>query len=101
MKRLRTWQTARVWRARDAPGWLGLAASPAFALMAGMAAIDASETAMCGAASLSIGGMAWMNLMMSLFHVSPWLKLFRPPATAFAPQIAELTEDDDAACYRF
>jgi hypothetical protein len=22
-----------------------------------------------------IGGMAWMYLLMSLFHVSPWLKL--------------------------
>jgi hypothetical protein len=24
---------------------------------------------------LSIDGMAWMYLLMSLFHVSPWLKL--------------------------
>jgi hypothetical protein len=26
---------------------------------------------------LPFGGMAWMYLLMSLFHVSPWLKAAR------------------------
>jgi hypothetical protein len=65
------------WRARGAAGWIGLAASPTFALMAWIAASDAPRNAICSSASdmLPIGGMAWMYLLMSLFHVSPWLKL--------------------------
>jgi hypothetical protein len=67
------------WRARDAAGWIGLAATPAFALMAWIAATDAPRIAICASASgMPIGGMAWMYLMMSLVHVSPWLRLTRP-----------------------
>jgi hypothetical protein len=66
-----------MWRARDASGWIGLAASPTFAPMAWIAATDAPRMAICASASdmLPIDGMAWMYLLMSLFHVSPWLKL--------------------------
>ncbi len=65
------------WRARGAAGWIGLAASPACALMAWIAATDAPRMAICSSASdmPPIDGMAWMYLLMSLFHVSPWLKL--------------------------
>jgi hypothetical protein len=69
---------------RDAAVWLGLAASPTFALMAWISANDAE--AMMGSPAhgvLPIGGMAWMYLLMSLFHLSPWLGLvsafMRPP----------------------
>jgi hypothetical protein len=67
----------RTWRARDAIGWIGLAASPTFAVMAWIAATDAPQVTICSSASgvLPIDGMAWMYLLMSLFHVSPWLKL--------------------------
>ena len=70
-------QNARPWRACDAAGWIGLAGSPTFALMAWIAATDAPRMAICAAASdmLPINGMTWMYLLMSLFHVSPWLKL--------------------------
>jgi hypothetical protein len=70
-------RNAGAWRARDATGWIGLAASPTFALMALIAATDAPRIAICSSASgmLPIDGMAWMYLLMSLFHVSPWLKL--------------------------
>ena len=71
------WSNERVSRGRDAGGWLGLAASPSFALMAWIAASDAPQMTMCLPASgmLPIGGMASMYLLMSLFHLSPWLKL--------------------------
>lgn len=68
---------AVAWRARDAASWLGLAASPTFALMAWIAATDAPRVAICSPASdlLPIDSMAWMYVLMSLFHVSPWFKL--------------------------
>ncbi|MES5047198.1 hypothetical protein ABVB72_18145 [Rhizobium nepotum] len=63
-------------RTRDAAHWLGLAASPTFALMAWVSASD-MQSMLCAAAPgiLSIGGMTFMYLLMSLFHLSPWLKL--------------------------
>jgi hypothetical protein len=68
---------AGAWRTRDAAGWIGLAASPTFALMAWIAATDAPRIAICSSATdmLPIDSMAWMYLLMSLFHVSPWLRL--------------------------
>jgi hypothetical protein len=60
-----------------AQGWLGLAPAPAFALMAWISAVGSSGMVMCSAASafLPINDMALMYLLMSLFHLSPWLKL--------------------------
>jgi hypothetical protein len=45
--------------------------------MAGIAATDAPRMAICTSVPdiLPINGMAWMYLLMSLFHMSPWLKL--------------------------
>ena len=62
---------------RGAAGWLAIAASPTFALMALIAANDASRMALCasGASSLPVDGMTAMYLLMSLFHLPPWLKL--------------------------
>jgi len=62
---------------RGAIGWLALAASPTFAPMAGIAANDAPVHAFCSAGSsvLPIDGMTAMSGLMSLFHLSPWLKL--------------------------
>lgn len=69
--------SARAWQARGAAGWLALAASPTFGLMAWIAANDASPMALCspGSSVLPIDGMTAMYLLMSLFHLSPWLKL--------------------------
>ena len=64
-------------RPRDAAGWIGLAASPTFAVMAWIAATDAPAIGICSSTSgmLPMDGMARMYLLMSLFHLSPWLKL--------------------------
>jgi hypothetical protein len=56
---------------------IGLAASPTFALMAWIPATDAPRVAICSSPSdmLPIDGTAGMCQLMSLFYVSPWLKL--------------------------
>lgn len=60
---------------RDAASLLGLAASPAFALMAWVCANDIhSMIGTSGSDGLPIGGMSFMYLLMSLFHLPPWLR---------------------------
>jgi len=63
-------------QSRDVATWLALAASPSFALMAWISAND-MQAVLCatGPSILPISGMAWMYLLMSFFHLSPWLKL--------------------------
>lgn len=65
-----------------AAGWLALAAAPAFALMAGIAASGAAEAALCSGSPrpLPLDGMTAMYLLMSLFHLPPWLKLASRPS---------------------
>jgi hypothetical protein len=67
----------RPWQPLGSAGWLGLAASPTFALMAWIAANDATSIAFCssGSRTLPTDGMTAMYVLMSLFHLSPWLKL--------------------------
>lgn len=69
--------SAKGWQKRGAAGWVALAASPTFALMAWIAANDAPPITLCssGSSILPIDGMTAMYLLMSLFHLSPWLKL--------------------------
>ena len=64
-------------------GWFNLAATPSFALMAWVAVADVPRTGICASDSAipSIAGMAWMYLLMSFFHTSPWVRLiFDHPA---------------------
>ncbi|WP_039996406.1 hypothetical protein [Sphingomonas sanxanigenens] len=64
--------------ASTAARWLGLAASPAFALMALATAADPSRPALCGGAGIvPIDAMTAMYALMSLFHLPPWLGLRR------------------------
>ena len=69
--------SARAWQTCGAAGGLSLAVSPTFALMAWIAAKDAPAMALCssGSSILPVDGMTAMYLLMSLFHLSPWLKL--------------------------
>ena len=61
----------------DVAGRLGFAATPVFALMAGVSAVGVQDMTMCSAASpmMPINDMALMYLLMSVFHLSPWLRL--------------------------
>ena len=61
-----------------AAGWLSLAAAPTFAIMALLTAAIGSGASeiLCSAAHASfVGGMVPMYLLMSAFHLAPWLKL--------------------------
>jgi hypothetical protein len=63
----------------SAGDWLCLAAAPAFASMALLTGISGGGTAdmLCSTAdAFSLGGMIPMYLLMSAFHLAPWLKLF-------------------------
>jgi hypothetical protein len=62
--------------ARVAADWLGLAAAPAFAMMALMtAAFGGGMEPLCSAYGSLMSGMVPMYLLMSAFHVGPWLRL--------------------------
>ena len=59
--------------------WLCLAAAPAFAIMALLTGISGGGAAdmLCSTAdAFPLGGMVPMYLLMSAFHLAPWLKLF-------------------------
>ena len=61
---------------------LVLAASPTFAVMAVLTGVLGGGPAemLCSAAHGSaLSGMVTMYLLMSAFHIAPWLKLIRAP----------------------
>ncbi len=62
---------------RGAASGLGLAASPTFALMAALSAIQTPRMPICSSfpGLLPIDGMTLMYLLMGVFHAAPWLRL--------------------------
>jgi hypothetical protein len=56
-------------------GWLSLAAAPTFAVMALIGATGMSGFCMSGSGLLPGDDMTRMYLLMSLFHLPPWLRL--------------------------
>ncbi|MDT9600742.1 hypothetical protein [Sphingosinicella rhizophila] len=60
---------------RSAGAWLGLAASPTFAKMAAVAALDAPPICAPHAGAAPLAGMTVMYLLMALFHLPLWLRL--------------------------
>ena len=64
--------------ALGAAGWLGLAAAPTFAVMALLSCVTGGDAdMMCSAAHAvsPLSGMVPMYVLMSAFHLAPWLKL--------------------------
>jgi len=65
--------------ALGAAGWLSLAAAPTFALMALLTDVlgGGPPAMLCSAAqdASPLSGMVPMYLLMSAFHLAPWLKL--------------------------
>jgi len=64
--------------ARIAVDWLGLAAAPAFAMMALMTiCLSGGMDPLCSATPFGslVSGMVPMYLMMSAVHSAPWLRL--------------------------
>jgi hypothetical protein len=62
-----------------AADWLSLAAAPTFAIMAlltlALGSNQANMLCSAGQAMSPLSGMAAMYLLMSAFHLAPWLKL--------------------------
>ena len=69
---------SRKWPALRADRLLSLAAAPIFAVMALLTVVfgGGPVDAICSVAGASpLGGMVPMYLLMSAFHLAPWLKL--------------------------
>lgn len=61
-----------------AAGWLSLAAAPTFAIMALLTGVLGEGMPMlcsAGQGASPLGSMAAMYVLMSAFHLTPWLKL--------------------------
>ena len=72
-------EPAHIMRSASAANWLSLAAAPTFAVMGLLAAVHGGmPDMMCSAAAggSPLSGMATMYLLMSAFHLGPWLRLF-------------------------
>ncbi|WDR01948.1 hypothetical protein PSQ19_14790 [Devosia algicola] len=79
---------------RDAAGWLGLVASPIFALMAWLSATDMQAMSCASALGIPpVNSMAFMYLLMCFFHLSPWLKLAAALSQQFMKPIPKIQED--------
>jgi hypothetical protein len=62
--------------ARAAADWLSLAAAPTFAIMALLTPLlGGSRDFLCMADASPLSGMVPMYVLMSAFHLAPWLKL--------------------------
>jgi hypothetical protein len=62
--------------------WLCLAAAPTFAIMALATAAYGGPEMMCsaGPGASMLSGMVPMYLLMTAFHLAPWLRLIARPA---------------------
>jgi hypothetical protein len=66
--------------------WLCLAAAPTFAIMALLTAVTGGADMICSSmpSAFTLDGMVTMYLLMSAFHLPPWLRLFSGRAGWFA-----------------
>jgi hypothetical protein len=63
--------------ARGIPEWPSLAAAPTFALMALVTGVfgGSPQDGLCTHSASPLSGMVVMYLLMSAFHLAPWLRL--------------------------
>ena len=61
--------------ARNAADWLYLAAAPTFAIMALLTGVLGAPDVLCSSGASPLAGMTPMYLLMSAFHLAPWLRL--------------------------
>ncbi|PDT14232.1 hypothetical protein CO670_23945 [Rhizobium sp. J15] len=59
----------------DAANWLSLAAAPTFAIMALLTAGSPDMLCMTTSDAFPLTGMTSMYLLMTGFHLAPWLRL--------------------------
>lgn len=62
-------------RPLGAAGWLHLAATPTFALMALVTGVSGGDVLCSTMGASPLAGMVPMYLLMSVFHAAPWLRL--------------------------
>ncbi|MFH5773144.1 hypothetical protein ACHFJ0_02770 [Paracoccus sp. NGMCC 1.201697] len=78
--------------AKDYAGWLSLTASPIFAIMAAMTAQDGGSLCLSAPGASPMSGMTGMYLLMSIFHLPPWLRLIA--RSAGSPRNPSFTENN-------
>lgn len=78
--------------AKDYGGWLTLAAAPSFAMMAAMTALEGSDLCHSASGFWPMNGMTGMYVLMSVFHLPPWLRLIA--RLAGSPCNSNLTENN-------
>jgi hypothetical protein len=76
-----------------AADWLRLAAAPTFAAMAALTCVlgGGVPDVLCAHDASPLNGMAGMYVLMSAFHLAPWLKLVsgrRSEASGIAPHLS-------------
>src|SRR5262249_21266419 len=64
-------------RSTGVAGWLSLAAAPTFAVRGFLTVVQGGgmPDMICSASGSPLSGMATMYLLMSAFHLGPWLRL--------------------------
>ena len=74
---------AKPGRRLGAVDWLSLAATPTFSLMALVSAVSGGAEVLCSSMQdlLPLSGMAVMYVLMSVFHLAPWLRLISSRTT--------------------
>ena len=65
-----------------AADWLALAAAPSFAAAGLATALGGTAMPLCSAGGMPLDGMPAMYLLMSLFHLAPWLRRATRPGRA-------------------
>jgi hypothetical protein len=81
----------------DVAAWLHLAATPSFTAMAVLTAmLGAGPDMICGQDASLLGGMVPMYLLMSMFHLPPWLKLVASRRLGPLSRAAVISRSDGA-----